>query len=281
MTTPVRALALLYMQQHSADAAKALERLPPPEVATLLASAPVTAAAATLEHLGPSAASRCLARIPARALRKIVIELPVSAASSVLRRLPQSAQEDALADMPERVRGPILRAIRFPALSAGAMADTHAPVLRDDDTVSEAVRSLRESGEPIPSSVLVLNGSWQVVGSVTAGKLLVASAGAKIRELGVDQARTVPANVPVASLAGDERRLGQPLAVVDAAGAVVGVLTERVLRDVAKQGPASPTMHLVASAGELYWLGLSWVLGSFTANPRSAMRSHGKAGSDD
>lgn len=175
----------------------------------------------------------------------------------------------------------VLRALRFPALSAGATADSHVPVLRDDDTFSEAVDSLRESGEPIPSAVLVLNRSWQVVGSVTAGRLLVASAGAKIRELGVDQARTVPANVPVASLAGDKRRLGQPLAVVDTAGAVVGVLTERALRDAAKQGPASPTMHLVASAGELYWLGLSWVLGSFTANPRSPLRSQGKAGSDD
>ncbi len=281
MTSPVRALALQYMQRQPADAARTLERLPSADAAPMLASAPASTAARILEQLAPVAASNCIARIPGPARRLIVAELRPDAAVGVLRRLPQSAQEDALADMPERDSWPIRRALRFPALSAGAMADRHVPVLRDDDIVGQAIQSLREIGERVPASLFVLNRSRRLIGAVSAGQLVIASSDATIGELGLDPVQTVSADIPLASLSADGQHRRPPLAVIDSSGELVGALTERVLHDAANREAASPAVNLAASASELYWLGLCWILGGFTARMGSAGRSRGAACGDD
>lgn len=281
MTSPVTGLALQYMQQQPVDAAALLEGLPPSDVAAVLASAPVATAAGVLENLAPSAAGRCLQQIGDGTRRLIVSELPASAAASILRRLPRTVQEDALTDIPERVRGSVLRALRYPALSAGALADTHVPVLRDDSTVSQAIRSLRETGGRVPSSVFVLNRSERVIGSVTAGRLLIASPDAKVRELGLDPVQAAPATVPAALVGAEEEYRGRHVAVVDSSGAFVGVLSDRVVQDAANRRPSSPAIHLAASFGELYWLGLCSILSGFPAWAASAVQTQRKASGDD
>lgn len=278
--SPVAGLALLYMQRQPVDAAALLEGLPPADVAAVLASAPVATAAGILQNLAPSAAGRCLQQIGDGTRQLIVSELPASVAASMLRRLPRTVQEDALADMPERVRRSILRALRYPALSAGALADTYVPVLRDDSTVSQAIRSLRETSRRVPSSVFVLNRSERVIGSVTAGRLLIASPDATVRELGLDPVQTAAATVP-AALAAEEEHRGRPVAVVDSAGAFVGVLSGRVAQEAANRRPSSPAIHLAASLGELYWLGLCSILSGLPAWTASAAQTQRKAGGDD
>lgn len=183
--------------------------------------------------------------------------------------------------MPERVRQSILRTLRFPALSAGALADRSVPVLRDDSTVSQATRSLRETGSRVPASVFVLNRSERVIGSVTAGKLLVASPDATIRELGLDSARTVLATVPAALAAVEQGQHGGPAAVVDSSGAFVGALSDREVHDAASRKPSSPAIHLAASLSELYWLGLCSLLSGFPAPAASAVRAQSTVSGDD
>ncbi|MDE0107887.1 MAG: CBS domain-containing protein [Bryobacterales bacterium] len=281
MTSPVAGLALLYMQQQPVDAAALLEGLPPADVAAVLASAPVATAAGILQNLAPSAAGRCLQQIADGKRRLIVSELPASVAASMLRRLPRTVQEDALVDMPERVRRSILRALRYPALSAGALADTYVPVLRDDSTVSQAIRSLRETSHRVPSSVFVLNRSERVIGSVTAGRLLIASPDATVRELGLDPVQTVAATVPAALVAAEEEHRGRHVAVVDSSGAFVGVLSGRVAQEAANRRPSSPAIHLAASFGELYWLGLCSILSGLPAWTAAAAQTQRTASGDD
>ena len=270
MSAAVDNLALLHLQRRPEEAARILEGQAPTDAAAVLQRAPVQSAAKALACLAPRLAAVCFERFPPETRRLLLEALPAPTAAAVLRLLPQADREGALDELPGGVQAPIQRALRYPSQSAGALADPHEETFYGDLTVKQAIDRLRASSEPVPASIFVLDRSRRVVGAVTPAKLLCADRGAAIAALRLDAVRPAPANVSVATLASDARYERGPAAVTDSSGTFVGALGERVLRDAAKRKPSTTGMHLAASLGELYWLGLCAMLSGFSARSRTA-----------
>ena len=281
MSAAIQSLALVHLRRHPEEAVRILERQTPTDVATILGRAPTATAVRILELLPFGMVAACLEEAQGGVRRQIVLELPVPTAASVLRRLSQSAREDTLSTVPSGTREAIERALRFSRDSAGALADPRAPTLHDDVPVRDAIKYLREIGEPVPSAILVLDRSQHVVGSVPAGRLLVADPDLTVRSVGLDVAHSVAATASVSAVAADERYGLGPVAVIGTSARFVGVLTERVLRDTVRNRPSRPAIRLVSSIAELYWLGLCSALGELSGLPPSTGAVRARAGGDD
>ena len=281
MSAAIQSLALVHLRRHPEEAVRILERQTPTDVATVLGRAPTATAVRILELLPYGMVAACLEEAQSGVRQQIVLELPVPAAASVLRRLSQPAREHTLSTVPSGTREALERALRYSRDSAGALADPRVPTLHDDVPVRDAIQYLREIGEPVPSAILVLDRSEHVVGSVPAGRLLVADPDLTVRSVGLDVARSVAASASVSAVAANERYGVGPVAVIDSAARLIGVLTERVLRDTVKSRPSRPAIRLVSSVAELYWLGLCSVLSELGGLPRSTAAAQARADGDD
>ncbi len=280
MSAAVHDLALLHLKRRPEEAARILERQAPADAAAVLQRAPAQSAAKALARLAPRLTTVCLERFPPATRRLLLEALPVPTAAAALRLLPQAAREGALDELSSPVQAPLRRALRYPPQSAGALADPREETLYGDLTVKQAVDRLRESGEPAPESIFVLDRSQRVVGAVTPAMLLCADRSAAVAALGLDAVRPALASVSVATLIADARYERGPVAVVDPSGALIGVLRERVFRDAVKRKPSTTGMRLAASLGELYWLGLCAMLSGFSAQVRLAGPAPGRVKSD-
>ena len=254
MNTAIRCLAHAILGRSPNQAARLLERHSPVEVAEFFLHAPVKSSAIVVARMGPELAGSCLAGLPDELRRHIVRETPVSATASMLRLQSQEYREDLLEGLPADVRAPIDRALECAPRSAGAFADPWTRTLYVDLTVDWAIEHLCRDGAEVMKTVFVLDRSQRVVGSLSPCRLLSADRATALDSLGLDPAQTVPEDRSVVSVVTSDTYEGGPVAVVDPAGTLVGVLHEDLLRVVAKPGAPKPVSHLVATFAELFGL---------------------------
>lgn len=275
MSAGTRDLALEQLRRSPAEAARVLERCPPDTVAEILADTPSETAAGVLALLPTVEAAACLERMPVAALNGVLQACPAATAATLLRNLTESSREGALEGLADRTRQRIERALRFPAGSAGAAADPRPCTLHDDLTVEQAIDRLREERESVAPTLFVIDRNRRVRGAVTLGQLLAAPPDWSVGSLQLAKARTVAESASMSALASDNDYRGGPVAVLGPFGRLAGVLSEETLWAVATPTTPRHAAQLTGAICELYWCGMSRLLGEALAIRRVASATGG------
>lgn len=260
MRTATQRAAYVHMNRHPEEAARVLEGFSPDEIVAALQAAPIESAAGVLARFAPTLAGSCLAHWPEGERSRVVEQLPVSIAAALLRHLEPAVREDALGGLSATVRASLDQALKYPAQSAGALADPSVLTLHSDLTVEEALARLSENGGPIASRIFVLDRSQRLVGAVTPGQLLGSRHDTPVESLELDTTPGMPSHASAQTL-GARQASPEPVAVVDSQGTFLGAIGADTLKHLGTRESRPPAMHLLASLSEFYSLGLSEMFG--------------------
>lgn len=275
MSAGTRDLALEHLRRNPAEAARVLERCPPERVAEILADAPSETSAGVLALLPPVEAAACIERMPVPARHRVLQACPAAVSAGLLLAQPEAWRKSILEGLDDPTRQRIDLALRFPPGSAGAVADPRPRTLYDDLTVEEAIDRLREDPESAASALLVISRNRRVCGAVAPGQLLVAPTDWSVGSLRLAKARTVPQSASLSALVSNNDYRGQPVAVLDPSGRLAGVLSEETLRSVARPKSPRQAAQLTGALCELYWCGMSRLLGEAFSIRRVASATSG------
>lgn len=269
MGSAVRNLALVHLEHRPEEAVRILERCSAAEVAALLEQAAPAVAATALARLSPRFAADCLAGMSRENYADVFAELSPPAAAALLRHAAKTVQETVIGGLSERVAASVRDALAYPRDTAGALASTDVLTLFGDVSAGRAVEMLRVHADSVPDRIPVLDRSRRVLGALRTAALCWAPPDAAVGSLTLDTLDVAPAKAPITALAGNRRRDGAPVPVVDRSGGFIGVLEPDSLRRAAEEHQGRPATELVAAFSELCWFGLTGVVAGLTG-PRSS-----------
>jgi CBS domain-containing protein/sporulation protein YlmC with PRC-barrel domain len=220
-----------------------LSRLKPADIADLLEDANRTESheilenvhtdpeleADVFEELEPDAQARLLGQMSDQQIGALLARMRADDAADAINDLPQARRQPVLDALPAGQRTKVLTLMGFNPSSAGGLMALDFLTAPDTAAVADALRLLREARTLQPealTSVHVLDGGGQLIGTATAVSLLQADPGDRLREVMVtDPVRVVPESdiEDVALLMTDHNLLTVP--VVDEHDRVLGVIT--------------------------------------------------------
>lgn len=263
-------LSAAFLEAHPEDAARVLERLSAAEQGRVLARAPVSAAAQVMRRFPPTVATTCLSSMPAAAAGGILEQLPLDFKVSVIRPLPEHEREALLATLEPAAAEPLLRLLRYPEGTAGALMDPYVLTLPDDITVADALRRAKASSQRILYYLYVIDREQRLVGVSTLRELMHARLGARLAAvMQRDVARLSAHARSEEVLKSPYWRAFHALPVVDAKGVFLGVIryeTLHRLQDEFEQASRDASaLDTVLALGELYWIGLTGMLRGVSA----------------
>ena len=229
-----RAAALLLAEAHPADAAHWLQDVDGENARLTFAELDADQQAAVLEQADEALTHELALHLSPGALKEIVEELPSDEAVDVLAEVDERVAEDVL-DALEDEEAQELRALRaYDPESAGGVMTTDFVTVDSDAHLLDAVKALKEEGEEDEEGlgVFVVDGKGRPIGYLTEHTLLskrvhdpVSAAMSEPYLVSDDEDQEVAASIL-------HRYDLQALGVVDADGALVGVISEEDARDV-------------------------------------------------
>jgi magnesium transporter len=271
------ALCREFIDAHTGDAARAIERLPASEAAALLAALPPPTAARALDVMMPTSGADCLALLDPPAAVAMLIELPAGRAAPLLRHVGETARTAILGQMPPDEARTLRTVLAHPPGSAGALMDSRVFAARASHCIADVRAALRRSAPRTRDYVFVVDDEHRLTGVVALGDLVAARPGETLTAV---MNRSVSR---VAASAGRAAILYHPgwkrfhaLPVVDDESVLLGAIPHQTVRALMEEDAFSSPTQLqaattVVALGELYWLGLSGVLDGMAAAVRSAV----------
>lgn len=255
-------LALTFLHDHPADAARLLDSAMPADAAAILAEAPAPAGAALFRSLAPSAAAACAAALDDGALAAIISALPLDAAAAAMRSVEPDRRDRVLDRLPEETHGQLRLLLSYPERSAGAISDPLVLALPDDITVGEAQHQLRDSHQHLFHDVYVVTRDRVLVGVLSVPELMTAPPKAPLAHVLRRDPIRLDAHTDVATVAAHPAWHDvDALPVVDSTGRLVGAIRHRTIRRLSRDSER-PMLAALVGLSELYWAGLSGILTS-------------------
>ena len=132
-----RLLIIAFVNEHPAEAARLLERLPSEEAAALLADIPADAASEVLRRMSAFGASTALVAMESNSAAAVLALIPLQDTASLLRRIEPALRESLTAALADEARNHVRVLLRYPEQTAGALMDPLVLVLPDDLSVLE------------------------------------------------------------------------------------------------------------------------------------------------
>ena len=261
-------LAIAFVAHHPDDAARVLERGEPRDAAAVLALVPPAQSAPVFTALGPSVAAACASLLSDEALAAILEELSPETMTATVRRTEPARRARLVALLSADRRVHLADALRFPPDSAAAIADTFVLAVRDDLTVAESQRQLKTSGHAY-HYVYVVARDGALVGAMALTELFAARPAQPITSVMQRDLVRLDAFTDLATVAMHPAwRTLDALPVVDRPGRLIGAIRHRTVRQLQlDKGP--PVVETIMHLSEMYWAGLSVVLGGLAAPPRA------------
>ncbi len=243
--------------------------LSPETLAGILDAGDEAVAREAAGSVGPAVLARALQLLDPDEAVDVIQSLDPRTAKAVLSLLPGRARDEAA------------RLLRYPPDSAGGVMTTSVPMLREDQTVQEALRAIGQGDYDIKDTIVVLDDYGRLRGLVDVGRLLASRPSERLGGLVARPRVTVPPSADREEAARLMLRYGiNRLPVVDGEGRFLGliamedvayVLAEEAAEDISKLGGAGgPERYLTARvrdlvASRLPWLLLVYAVGSITA----------------
>lgn len=267
-------LAVRYLDQHPQAALRALREVPEEELGPFVAGLAAERQDRVLTGLPPDIAGEVLLALPDPARAACLERLPLQAVSRIVRRADGNARARLIDAMPAARRRRIERAVRFGDHTAGAAADPEAPTVTDMHEAAAALRLGQKRAPGLPS-VFVTDREGRLTGVASKDELRRAPDGARVADVMQPEVHSVSAFAPLATLWNHPAWLDvDVLPVVDATGALVGVLRHRELRrrlaTASPSGAAAPAADGALALGTAYCDLLARALVSVTTGPPRA-----------
>ena len=159
-------VALEFMSEHTADAARVLETYSIEEFAPLLAAVPVDIASAVLARMNPALVFRFTESLNAADATRYLSRMPLIGALPVLRRCDKTRLENILAGMPRDAVSLARRILRYPPAAMGSLANPHACTLPPDISIRNGAKRLRTHPTEIGEYVYVVDRQGKFCGYV-------------------------------------------------------------------------------------------------------------------
>lgn len=282
--TLVERLAQSFLDEHPAEAARALERMPVDRRAAVIHASPAGAAAALAEMI-PATVAESLGHLDASDGALALDRLPIDRAVAVLRSLPSDRADAVLNAAPAEKQELLRRVLTYPEGTAGALMDPSVPELPVDISVAEARVRLRRTAAGPLHYVFLTDRSRVLTGVLEISALLRARPGIAVRNVMSEPVAAVPAWMPSSAVRAHHGWDLMPvLPVVDESGRLLGGLRyetlRRLQRDSGQSRDAENAGTTVSALGELFHLGLAGLVEGVaaTAAPRAGSGDAGKDG---
>lgn len=253
-----RVLSDAFLASHPAEAAREIERHPPPAIGEFLCDCSADDLARVVTAMNPAVAASVLGAIKVSHAAGIVAALPPGAASVLLRRMSADVRGLILEGMPPQAAARIRRQLHYPAGSAGALLDPDVLTAAADLTVADVRQRLGRADLRVHSHLFVVDASGVLRGVLALGELLKAAPDARVGAIACREVDAVPATAGREAIETHPgwRDLHTP-PVVDESGRLLGVIRHAALLTLAaeRSQPAGTSVAEAALAlGELAWL---------------------------
>ncbi len=141
------ALTQQFAREHPADAARVLEQFPASMAAELLQVLGPGVASGVLQQMLQAPAGECMMRLPAQEAAAVLGKMAPAAAARVLRSAGKRYAGETLGLLPGAVRRAVQQRLRYPERSVGALMHPDVLLLRDELSVSDAIKRLESADE--------------------------------------------------------------------------------------------------------------------------------------
>ena len=255
-------LSFAYLESHPADAARVLERLPPLNVAALMADVPVRLAGPALRLMLPPFVARCLDPLDDPTVLGLLRAMGPQSGVAVMHYLPEIRRAALLAQLPTAMGMAFRLLLGYPEDAVGAWMDPRVVVLPADTTADAALNRLRESHGEIDAQVFVTGAGQRLQGVAELAEFLRAPADMPLSKLMHKVRFTLPARASIMGVGdhegGDDH---QWLPVVEREDRLVGALDRgvvaRALMRHQRVRPQAGMGDVFANLAGGYWLGVS------------------------
>ncbi|MGV6871502.1 magnesium transporter [Pseudochelatococcus sp. B33] len=228
------------------EVARLILLLKPKRARALLRLVPDAPSLAALEELDPSIRESLLDADGEKRIARITAKMPVADAADFLADAPDHIVEAALAAHPlaEEVRA----ALAYIDETAGAVMRRRLVAVPQDWTVGQVIDEIRRNADTIDRlyAVYVTNGGRQLVGYLKVRDLVLYPTDTVVGTVMRSDIVTVSADTDREEVARIAEREHLPvLPVVDASGALLGIITAEELREIDRE-EAEEDMKLMA-----------------------------------
>jgi len=212
---------------HPSELAEILADLPPAEREAIFTTLDEEVAAETLEEVDPKLQKSLLEGMDEERIADIVEEMDPGAAADLLGELSDERSEAILEEMDPEERHEVEELLEFHEDSAAGRMTTEYVAVDYEATVADGVEALRifDGDAEAVTEIYLIDEAGILRGSVALARMVVALPGSHLKVLAEPRVRSCPAEMHQSDVAEvfDKYNL-HSLAVVDAAGRMVGVL---------------------------------------------------------
>ena len=167
-------LCIEFIDSHSNDAARSIERLPYAQSAALFEAIPAAVAARALAAMVPTIGTDCLTHLATDTVCAILVELHATYAAVLLRRLDVARRSAVLKRLPAESARVVSTILDYPPDSAGALMETRVFAAGEGLRVGEALATFRKQPRQMHDYVFVVDGGHRLVGAVALRDLMSA-----------------------------------------------------------------------------------------------------------
>lgn len=215
-------------QQHPGDAADWLADVDAEDGWIVFSSLDTEAQAELLEFAEDGLKNELVTRMSAGDLRELVEELPSDEAADLLAEADERVAEDALAGMDDESAQELRELASYNPETAGGLMATEIVSIPSGMRVGDAVKAIRKAGDDAQEElgVFVIDKAGCPVGYLADRALLTHPIHDSVEEV-MSQAFTLPVEADQEEVVLAIEKYGlQALGVVDAAGVLIGVISE-------------------------------------------------------
>ena len=232
---------------HPADWADLLERLTPDEVARYIELIGPEAGLPAFEFVSFEYKKHLVETLSRQTLQRLISLMSPDDRADLMEDVDEPLKERILSLLFQSERNNVLNLLSYPEDSAGAYMTTEYALLRQDDTVREALEQIRLQA-PRKENVYyiyVIDPTFHLVGFISLRRLIMAPPGHRIKEIMDKQVISVQVDEDIEQVAQKVMHydfLAMP--VVDGQGRLVGLITFDDLYDVIHEEAAEDMYYL-------------------------------------
>lgn len=232
---------------HPADWADLLEQLTPDEVARYIELIGPEAGLPAFEFVSFEYKKHLVETLSRQALQRLISLMSPDDRADLMEDVDEPLKERILSLLFQSERNNVLNLLSYPEDSAGAYMTTEYALLRQDDTVREALEQIRLQA-PRKENVYyiyVIDPTFHLVGFISLRRLIMAPPGHRIKEIMDKQVISVQVDEDIEQVAQKVMHydfLAMP--VVDGQGRLVGLITFDDLYDVIHEEAAEDMYYL-------------------------------------
>ncbi len=225
MTTALETLVKNFVDLHPEDAARALEGLSHSNAVRLFQRLPLRVLVPLCERVGPHWLGPLLDELSEERRSEILSSVEPRTAATCLAHLEEPQRETYLGALPEATARELRELADYPAETAGGMMEPKVASLSVDQTVQQAIATIRKASRDALHYLYVTKRNGELVGVINMRDLLLASPRDPVEPLIRRNVLSVSSVMPREEVVAHMRETGfLALPVVNIDGKLVGVV---------------------------------------------------------